>query len=255
MHPGERLSATIKKEFNGVKKLIAAYGAKDDEETLHDIRVSIRKVRSILSLATDFYELKIPKAIRKKLKEIFDKSSEVRDIDTFVLFLEKEHLNIEIKNLKEKKALLLVELKASLHTLANDPDINKALLFIAKELEIANKEGIEGFLKEDFNAIFFEYADVLRLENMDFEHLHEMRKRCKKSRYRLESVSKTEFKDRIALCKEFQERLGKINDFRVWLLQLEGLGEGYQKAIDDIEELKLQELEHFKGFIKSIRIN
>lgn len=253
MGANTKLATAVANEFLTASKLIQTYEINHDEETLHDIRVSIRKIRSILSLANDFYDLKIDNSLKKKLKNIFDKSSEVRDIDTFLLFLEKEEEKKIYNKLSEKKELLLHELKASLHTLSRDKDIKESLKKISSKLTKSDKEGIGEFLNEDFRSIFFEYADVIREENLELEHLHEMRKRCKKTRYRLEVVDASIFKENIALCKEFQDRLGKINDFRVWLTQLEHFKGSFEETKEDISLLLDQETASFLDFLKKLQ--
>lgn len=253
MEANTKLATAITNEFLTVSNLIYSYETKQDEETLHDIRVSIRKIRSIISLADDFFDIKVDNSLKKKLKSIFDKSSEVRDIDTFLLFLKKEGKKKVYRKLYNKKELLLHELKASLHTFVCNKDIKDSLKKISSKLTKNKKEGINEFLNEDFRAIFFEYADIIKMENLDLDHLHEMRKRCKKTRYRLEVVDAINFKKKISLCKEFQDRLGKINDFRVWIAQLERFKGSFKKTKRDITALLEEEIAMFLEFLKKLQ--
>lgn len=252
MRTGTKLANSIKREFLVCKELIAEYETLHEENTLHDIRVAIRKIRAIIRLADEYYEIKAQKYCKKRLKEVFDKSSEVRDIDTFLLFLEDKKEKNLITKLGEKRELLLHELKATLHTIKHDKELKHSLKKLRSDLEDSRKDGVVKFLEDDYNAIFFEFSDVIEDKNLDFEHLHEMRKRCKKTRYSLESVSKTTFKEKITLCKEFQERLGRINDLNVWTWQLDGFEGEHEKLREAIKKIQLDELMSFREFIQKL---
>lgn len=253
MTVNKKLSKAIKEEQKKQKELIHSYIKEPTEGELHDIRVSIRRLRSIFMLSLDFFEIKPPKYPKKRYKEIFDKSSEVRDIDTFLLFLENRDESNLKETLLEKKDALLKELNQKLESIDGDSELKRGLISLQKSIEKSSKTEIEGYLDDLYNSLLFELANLSKEDYIDLEHLHEVRKKCKKVRYKIEATQNSKYKSKVKLCKKIQDKLGIINDYRVWIWQLESLDSDYKKLKREIENLQQKEIESFREFLETLQ--
>jgi len=62
------------------------------EETIHDLRVAVRRFNQSLAVFQDLYGAKELKKIRRRLKRMMDLTSEIRDCDVALELLEKSEL-------------------------------------------------------------------------------------------------------------------------------------------------------------------
>ncbi len=181
---------------------------KGDIEHLHRFRVAIRRSRSLLKLyLPDAY------AIISVLKEIVQKTNELRELDVFLLTLNSDEypkLTKRIKEVRDKRFEMiwsesfanetissLNRLYDELHRLPIDITdkrlTTKSEKFYAKSLRSYNR------LSKDESA----------------DKLHELRIRFKISRYSLEFLNESGLHDeqaKIKECKQIQDHFGDIQD-------------------------------------------
>jgi CHAD domain-containing protein len=207
-----KLQANIQR----VDKRVSDYIADPNEENIHHIRTSIRR------LDASFRSL--PKKIRKKnkvsnyvklCKRLFKINSKIRDYD---IIYEK------LRNYSSQP--VYPELTESLKK-RRDAELRKARdmalsLRKIKPPKIDKRDISNGKLDRRFNKIISRFSDKIELNfpvvltNADrARQLHEMRKDCKKLRYLLELLSNQNNKDPeriIAELEKIQEMLGSIHD-------------------------------------------
>lgn len=179
-----------------------------DIEHLHAFRVSMRKSRSLLRLC-------VPEAYAMTaiLKEIVQKTNELRELDVFLQTLDATRypeLAREIKRFRDERYTIIW----SDHTVKKTV---KALNRFCDELlelhtDISDKRLIEISQRH--------FAKSLRLhkktsKDTSAKELHELRIRFKTSRYALEFLQESglhEEREKIKACKAIQDHLGAMQD-------------------------------------------
>jgi len=188
------------KQFDSFLKLLNNYKTKNDDiETLHELRVSSRKLSSVL---------KKKSMLARKLKTLRKLSNEIRDLDVL-----KDEFFTSLTDSQKKKLL-----KYGLDDyIKNKKDILEFefLLFLRsiKWVEISVK-----ISKKSIDEIV--ETDSLELPSQESDELHKFRINVKKLRYRLEHIAQEESKD-ITLLKKMQNLSGQIHDLDVALIFLE----------------------------------
>ena len=215
-----------------------------DEEALHQMRVNMRKTRSLLKLLNSIFDESIARHFSKNFKTLANSTNLKRDIDVFLEFLKNQ-----------KKATKLIDvLKAQK---SDQDDLIKSILTdtksdeIFRDWEIFLKEDSDFYKGEDYDEpIKKVVAKALRVQilklkkdllslNSEQENslFHETRIELKRFRYLIEN-----FIDLFALkslekckerAKEIQESFGDLQDRDIWLSILADI-EGKDSDIDEI---------------------
>ncbi len=219
--------------INSNRKLIIE-GDKDSER-LHQFRVAIRKLRSILKLFDFAFDKAFLKKQKKNLSLIMDYTNESRDIDVYLLKI-KDYERILPSSLKDSIDILknyLVNLKKR-----KDRDLKALLMseFVKKSIkeleEFSVCENYSGF-KRDFSMpsivaakrvllnnvkSFLKKAKSIDLES-DSKSYHEVRIEAKKIRYCAEFFSsildEKPYKEMENAIKNIQTILGDHQDLEV----------------------------------------
>lgn len=213
----------------------------NDTEFLHDYRVALRKVRSLLSLMKEVF----PKQLHKHLKQIFadimEPTNRARDLDVYLLEqdaltgLIPEHLAAGLPamfdDFKKEHSKVMSGLKARLGSVSYKEEINglKALfneLTPAQLTANANCSVIQLVNK----SVRKRYKTILKLgaliePNTPDEQVHDLRLDCKKFRYLLEFFEElydpVKMSKLLKKLKRLQNTLGAFNDFSVQQLSLQ----------------------------------
>lgn len=220
-----------------------------DEEALHQIRVNLRKTRSLLKLLNSIFDEKLTAHFSKSFKLIANSTNTKRDIDVFLVALD------DFKHASEiKKALF--DIKS-----VQDSDI-KAMLTSQNSEEIFRDWEI--FLREDSD--FYQGADydkpikkvvakamraqILKLKKALFalndecanEMFHETRIELKRFRYLLENFIDLFAIKALERCqtrsKEMQELFGDLQDRDIWLMILENLERENEQICENSDKIK-----------------
>ena len=230
---GEALRALFLSIFKEIKRLKSDYLQDHDEEILHNLRVNLRKVRSLLKIFNGVFDEKVTLFFGENFKILANSTNKKRDLDIFLGFLsEQKHANELIYFVQKALNLEYENVKSYL-----SDEENYAFL---KEWEIFLNEG-EFYRSKLFDVSLsrlgsFKLRTLLvlaqkRLKSLDQdcpnESFHKIRIELKKVRYTYEFLSEIFYFDGL---KKYEERLkdiqdifGALQDYDVWLGILERL--------------------------------
>jgi CHAD domain-containing protein len=206
-----------------------------DTEYLHDYRICLRKIRSVLSLMKDVYPAQETLRMRTILGDLARQTNRLRDLDVYLLardeYFELLHpeLRPALKGMFEDYAAEReVEVRHTVATLsahATRQKLRKIKTHFSEET--VHKPSAAADLPVGplvFRSIYKRYRKICRIaaeigaETPD-EKVHEVRIECKKLRYLLEFFSELIPKDDGAamqkLLRRLQGRLGDFNDASV----------------------------------------
>lgn len=206
-----------------------------DSEFLHDYRVSLRKVRSVLSLFKGVYSEAENIALKQEFSDIMKGTNQLRDLDVYLLDKQelfgllpvRMHIGLEqmfdafsVERKKQlKQVIKMLQSKSyqkSIQVLQNKFSSNENLSTGPKALMAS--------LPFATRLIWKRYSKVCQIarqinETTPDEEVHQLRIQCKKLRYLMEFFSslfpQKMLKDLIKSLKRLQDNLGRFNDFSV----------------------------------------
>ena len=230
---GEALRALFLSIFKDIKRLKSDYLQDHDEEILHNLRVNLRKVRSLLKIFNGVFDEKVTLFFGENFKILANSTNKKRDLDIFLGFLsEQKHANELIYFVQKALNLEYENVKSYL-----SDEENYAFL---KEWEIFLNEG-EFYRSKLFDVSLsrlgsFKLRTLLvlaqkRLKSLDQdcpnESFHKIRIELKKVRYTYEFLSEIFYFDGLKKyeerLKDMQEIFCALQDYDVWLGILERL--------------------------------
>lgn len=236
---GEALRALFLSIFKEIKRLKSDYLQDHDEEILHNLRVNLRKIRSLLKIFNGVFDEKVTLFFGENFKILANSTNKKRDLDIFLGFLsEQKHANELIYFVQKALNLEYENVKSYL-----SDEENYAFL---KEWEIFLNEG-EFYRSKLFDVSLsrlgsFKLRTLLvlaqkRLKSLDQdcpnESFHKIRIELKKVRYTYEFLSEIFYFDGLKKyeerLKDMQEIFGALQDYDVWLGILERLPEAAGK--------------------------
>lgn len=205
-----------------------------DTEFLHDYRVSLRKVRSVISLFKGVYSPDATTRLKEEFADLMQITGRLRDLDVYLLDKQNyfnlvptsTHEGLEImfdsfeKERTENHKMICKALKSKQY--------KKRIESLRKSIE--NGDWQAGQLAELESHSFAcavvlkRYKKVCKIarsidEDTDDEVVHELRIHCKKLRYLMEFFtplfSRKKIKTLIKSLKVLQDNLGRFNDFSV----------------------------------------
>ncbi len=209
--------------------------ADEDSEFLHDYRVSLRKVRSVISLFKGIYSEEQTLTLKKTFSDLMSPTGRLRDLDVYLLdrknyfdllpdslhdgltimfnLFETErnnHLKLISKHLKSSAYYKSI---SSLHALFSGSD----------DLQPGPNADHSAFIyaRELIWKRYRKVCKIARAINPDTpdSEVHELRIHCKKLRYLMEFFSPMfplkEIKSLIKALKRLQDNLGLFNDYSV----------------------------------------
>lgn len=215
--------------------------ADHDTEFLHDYRIQLRKIRSVLSLFRGVYDDAQTLELKARFSSLMAPTGALRDLDVYLL--DKSHYyDLLPENLHgglDGLFTVLAERRQSEHQLLSRHLESSSYHKDIKELQ--TRYGRPRELKRGPNAerpsfeyardlIWKRYRKVSRIAAGITEHtpdveVHELRIQCKKLRYLMEFFGpmfpQSAFKRLLKPMKKLQDNLGLFNDYSV---QQESLG-------------------------------
>ena len=213
------------------KGLVADY----DTEFLHDYRVSLRKVRSVLSLFKGVYKKEETEVLKKDFASIMQQTNALRDLDVYLLNKlhyfslipadAHEGLAILFAYLFEQRNMEHIRVSKMMRSKIYKQEINRLdALFADGASPVAGPKGKEYSLKFASRLIFNRYDKVCRIARKidaqtEDSAIHQLRINCKKLRYLMEFFSplfsEEKMKTLIKALKLLQDNLGNFNDYSV----------------------------------------
>ena len=256
-----------------------------NEEHIHDIRTSIRRLRaSYQSLPKSIRNKKKIKKFVAKSKELFSINSKVRDYDIIFEML-SEYMSSEKAPKHEQQQLsqssrAISNLLKSLETVRNrELTESKTLAVELRKLSVpklgdSNINISEKKLKKRFNNVVGKLANtieknypVVLSSSKRLIELHEMRKDCKKLRYLLELLpidadGKNQDKDKVSQfineLEKVQDMLGTIHDYDTTIAYIKKHVENHSKyrSLDNIVKYVYEDRQKkFEQFIEYCRVD
>ena len=256
-----------------------------NEEHIHDIRTSIRRLRaSYQSLPKSIRNKKKIKKFVAKSKELFSINSKVRDYDIIFEML-SEYMSSKMAPKHEQQQLsqssrAISNLLKSLETVRNrELTESKTLAVELRKLSVPklgdnNINISEKKLKKRFNNVVGKLANtieknypVVLSSSKRLIELHEMRKDCKKLRYLLELLPidadrKNQDKDKVSQfineLEKVQDMLGTIHDYDTTIAYIKKHVENHSKyrSLDNIVKYLYEDRQKkFEQFIEYCRVD
>ncbi|WKY43697.1 CHAD domain-containing protein [Eubacteriaceae bacterium ES2] len=223
----------------------------EDVEAVHQVRVKIRKLRGVLSF---FKPLIINYSVlQSRLKKLADLFGDARESDVFleeIGIIEALNQGQELPMLKkillEKQMISRSKLSQELTRDAADAKMEEVAGLISKQELTASQDAIKAksYMQREIKRwIKKTQKAVDGMNAFDPVSIHEVRIRCKKIRYVLESVSfmlsESEEK-KLQVFETIQDDLGMVHDAYV--------NRDFLKALPDPDIELQQEISFFVGW-------
>ena len=206
-----------------------------DTEFLHDYRICLRKIRSVLSLVKDVYPAVEAQRMRKIIGDLARQTNRLRDLDVYLLARD-EYLGLLPPGLRPALKVMFEDYSAE-----RKDEIQQTVARMCAHSTRRQLKKIERYFSEEtvhkptpaadlpvgplvFSCIYKRYQKIRRIAagigaDTPDETVHEVRIECKKLRYLLEFFSELIPKDDGAAMQKalrrLQGRLGEFNDASV----------------------------------------
>lgn len=256
-------------------------------EYLHHTRVMVRRIRTTITTFSPYLGKKISKKWLSSLKNLTKLLTRVRDLDVQIQFLQDEISKVSEQRLLA--GLLRLQLRKQQKRDKKQFDVRQAIINFEKQQTIFEiKEFIE---KHPFDSENFKVPDKLhqigsetieRLTKKCFsyvpfitdpiqsEALHNLRISLKNLRYSVELFQPIypTLDTHLSIFKKFQDDLGEIHDYDVWLDDLNQFLDDEKQKITEfygqsgpfnfikpgilflIEDIKLRKSERHEKFLE-----
>ena len=241
----EKFSKIIAKSDERLEK----YLADPNEENVHDVRTSIRRLDAAWKI--------LPKKIRQKKKiakfvalrkEFFKINSQIRDYDIIRQKL-AAHTSDNIQQIiaeidqKKQDKLKSAQNKAKTAAKTSLKEIDQSAI-LPEKLEKRFEKITLGLISKIESGI-----PIVIGSEKKIEQLHELRKHCKKLRYLLELTTHDDSSSFINKLKEMQDVLGSIRDCDIAINFLKKLGKKHN--IDHIIKAETEKRDQlYKKFVQ-----
>lgn len=247
-YASENILANIQNSLQLLEKI---QSRRDDIEDIHDLRVASRRIRTTLTIFTDFFPKQKGKAWQGTIRSITRKFSKTRDLDVQLAFLEE--LLSRVPDRRTRTGILRVRLRLSQRRKKIDQKVekhtdnflnDKNLLAMQSTLqEILQTEGEEGYPPELYQLAFstintaldqFLYYEVFIYHPENIRELHLMRIAAKHLRYTLEvflPLYHGKLENYLNTMKDIQQKLGSIHDCDVWIAFIPEFMQSEEKRI------------------------
>ena len=194
-----------------------------DEESVHDLRVAIRRLIQGLAVFRPNFTSKKPRKMRKSLKQVLSLAGIVRDYDIAldcIAKLQSPHAERIRETLRAERKKAEAPLVENLKHMV----LRKAPRQWRREFEIVNLQQVPGCETVGDAArrelprtaqLFFRRGDQAVAAGRTAEQLHQFRLAAKKFRYTFEifaGVYRSVSRSLLEQLKTLQQALGKIND-------------------------------------------
>ncbi|WP_226621833.1 CHAD domain-containing protein [Alloyangia pacifica] len=232
--------------FDAASDIIAAYLpvaraneagviADDDTEFLHDYRIALRKIRSVLSLFKDVYEPELTAELKTRFSALMVPTGRLRDLDVYLLERDAfygmvpDSLHAGLDRMfalfAEERKEAQKALSGHLRSAGYRKEITALIKLFDKRKKLAQGKRAD-LPAYDFacKLIWKRYRKICAIaEGIDAgtpdHEVHELRIHCKKLRYLMEFFTPLfpagPFKRLIKPLKKLQDNLGLFNDYSV----------------------------------------
>lgn len=231
----EMANAVIAAHIPMMRQNEAGIIANIDSEFLHDYRIALRKIRSVLSLFSGVYGSQQTADLKSEFSALMAPTGKLRDLDVYLLTRDDyarllppdlhPGLAHMFARFSEQRAAAHAELAQHLHSPAYAAQMKRLekLLTKGKKLVAGPRSGASAH-RFACALIWKHYRKICKIaatiiETTPDEQVHALRIQCKKLRYLMEISAplfrKSEMKDVIRPLKQLQDTLGQFNDYCV----------------------------------------
>ncbi len=200
------------------------YFLSKEDEHLHQFRVNLRKIRSLLQIHKELFEKRVYKKLKNSLKDIASSTNKKRDLDVFMDSLSKsdtsklEAFLSYLYKQKESEDKKIYEKLNSWHFQTFIFDMEQFLKHIHFYTNNLAKLPAKKEARKSIKKMKKEIKNILAKlsNNSDMNTLHNLRIKFKKLRYLIECyeelLKKKKVKKMRKIAVKYQNSLGKIND-------------------------------------------
>ncbi|MEY8829276.1 CHAD domain-containing protein [Sedimentitalea sp. XS_ASV28] len=206
-----------------------------DTEFLHDYRIALRKIRSVLSLFSGVYSEKATLRLKTRFSELMSPTGRLRDLDVYLAEKDKffallpntlhpglaQLFDMFADQRKEAQTALSNHLKSK----AYRQEVGDLVDLFAKGKKIKRGPDADRPALDYSRALIWKrYRKVCKIAagidaQTEDEEVHRLRIQCKKLRYLMEFFGpvfpKAEFQNILKPLKRLQDNLGLFNDYSV----------------------------------------
>ena len=214
-----------------------------NEENIHDIRTSIRRLESAYSIFPNSCKTKSSDKHVKKIKKFFSQNNRVRDFDIILAKLHSYEYDTESKlilTIQKKKLLLLKKAIVSGEKIP-----------LKKKLKIKKTKNVNSKFEKRISSLIDEVKTSIPIvikDESNVDKLHSLRKTIKKLRYVLELDPNNSYDNLITQLKRLQELLGEIHDCDIFIKYFEK----QEDAIIDFSEVMTLEKRKRSAIYKNL---
>lgn len=215
--------------------------ADHDTEFLHDYRIALRKIRSVLSLFKGVYRADQTDELKARFSALMGPTGRLRDLDVYLLerhryyALLPESLHDGLDRMFQMFAQERKAERAKLARHLRSADYEKDMVALSRLF--ATRKKLKPGPNADVGAhdyacqlIWKRYRKICKIAqgigpDTDEAEVHQLRIHCKKLRYLMEFFGpvfpKAEFKALLKPLKRLQDNLGLFNDYAVQQVSLQ----------------------------------
>jgi CHAD domain-containing protein len=206
-----------------------------DTEFLHDYRVCLRSIRSVLSQVKNLFPAEDQEKLLKELSDLGSRTNSLRDLDVYLLKEDKyktllppelgKALNPLFTDFRRKRSSEQKKLQRYLESDAYQSKVRKLYEFIDKAHDDEQTDiSQQPISRVAASAIHQQFEKMLKKgrklhEKISDEKLHSLRIQCKKFRYLLEFFGdlfpQKTIRQLVSTMKTLQNTLGDFNDLSV----------------------------------------
>ena len=214
----------LKRSMPSLRIAYEAVRLEIDEESLHDLRVIARSIKSIFSAAARYLPYEEVSAFLEAVSSLINVTTSHRDIDVAIEYLTQfPEFEGACNVLEERRRYLAdsfkVELETAIERVSSSWKVAAARLVVTSSREAIS---VEEFYKKEAERVHGKIVQGIKRgeggQGLAIEELHTLRKRFKKLRYLTETFHRDSSADPLAITsKTFQTSLGLLQDCQVLL--------------------------------------
>lgn len=195
----------VKQVFNQLLE----FDLNSSENSMHDFRVEIKKMRAILKFLKSVYPKQKLKKSARQLNNIFQQAGEIREYQLFLQWLKKNELEILIKHIFPTKELedLIKNFHVQVHQFKHD--LKELTENINEYVRATNEILAEHYVRD----LFVQMDELIKTSGSSSEW-HELRKIIKQWMYAVNWMEAGQDID-IAYYQKLQEAIGYWHDAEV----------------------------------------
>ena len=226
--PETSLSSYYNQRVKQVNNHLLEFDLSSSENSLHDFRVEIKKMKAIMKFLKSVYPKQKLKKSTRQLNSIFQEAGEIREYQLLILWFQKHDLTIFIEKTFPNKTLekMIEKFHKKVHEFKHDlKDLNEHVSeYIYKTNEI---------LAEQYVTDLSVQIETIIRKNCPMSEWHELRKIIKQWMYAINWIENGKGTD-ISFFQKLQEAIGYWHDTQVIKETL------FQKKIFLSQDVELQ---------------